>query len=89
MNVNHKLTETDIINLDVKSQLKQQIQIRKTKESGWMFDNIDSMKIRFYKTGEISGSNYALNPLRSNAILIIQNVDKCCFLRSILAQLQP
>ena len=34
------------------------------------------MKLRFYKTGEINGSSYVKNPLRSNAILKIKNNDK-------------
>ena len=37
----------------------------------------------------MSGSNYVKLPLRSNAILIIENNDKYCFLRSILAYLHP
>ena len=49
LNINHNLTETDIGNIDVKSQLEHQIQIQETAESGWIFDRIKSMKIRFYK----------------------------------------
>ena len=52
LNINNNLTETDINDVDVKSQLEHQIQIQETKESGWIFDKINSMKIRFYKTGE-------------------------------------
>ena len=48
LNTNHVLTETDINNIDVKSQLEHQIQIEETKKSEWMFDKIISMKIRFY-----------------------------------------
>ena len=55
LNINHNLTETDNNNIDVKSQLEHQIQIQETKESGWIFDKINSMKIRFYKTGEVNG----------------------------------
>ena len=50
LNINNNLTETDINNIDVKSQLEHQIQVQETKESGWIFDKINSMKIRFYKT---------------------------------------
>ena len=50
LGINNNLTETGIDNIDVKSQLEHQIQ--KTKESGWIFDKTNSMKIRFYKTGE-------------------------------------
>ena len=51
-NNNHKLTKTDIDNIDVKSQLEHQIQIQKTKESGEIFDEIILLEIGFYKTGE-------------------------------------
>ena len=47
------------------------------------------MKIRFYKTGEINGSNYVKVPLRSNAILIIKDDDKYCCIWSILASVHP
>ena len=45
LNINHNLTESDIDNIDVTSQLKHQIDIQETKESGWIFDTINSMKI--------------------------------------------
>ena len=86
---NYNLTESDIDNIDVRSQLEHQIQIKEMKESGWIFDKINSMKISFYKTTELNGSSYVKIPLRSNAILNIQNNDKYCFIWSILASLHP
>ena len=47
------------------------------------------MKIKFYKTGELNGSNYVKFPLRLNATLNIQNNDKFCFLWSLLVYLHP
>ena len=44
LNINNNLTESDIDNIDLKSQLEHQIQIQETKESGWIFDKINSMK---------------------------------------------
>ena len=38
LKINHNLTESDIDNIDVRSQLEHQIQIQETKESGWIFD---------------------------------------------------
>ena len=55
---NHNLTETDIKNIDVKSKLENQIQVQETKESGWIFDKNNSMKLRFYKIGELTDSSY-------------------------------
>ena len=55
------------------------------KDSGSRFDEINSMIIYLYKTGEMDGSNYDKNLLRSNAILNIENKDKYCFIWSILA----
>ena len=47
LNINNNLTETDINSIDVKPQLEHQKQVQETKESGWIFDKITSMKIRF------------------------------------------
>ena len=71
LNINNNLTETDINNIDVKSQLEHQIQVQETKESGWVFDKNNSRKIGFYKTGELDGSSYVKIPLRSNALINI------------------
>ena len=85
----NSLTESDIDNIDVRSQLEHQIQMQELKDSGWIFDKINSMKISFYKTTELNGTSYVKNPLRSNAILNVQNNDKYCFIWSILASLHP
>ena len=58
-------------------------------ENGWIFDKINSMKIRFCKKGVLNGSSYAKILLSSNAILNIENNDKYCFLSSVLACLHP
>ena len=89
LNNNNKLTENDIDKIDIISQLEHQIQIQENKESGWIFDKIDSMTKRFYKTGELNGSSYVKIPLRSNALINIKNNDKYCFFWSILAYLHP
>ena len=89
LNIKHNLTESDNDNIDVRSQLEHQIQIQEMKESEWIFDKINSMKISFYKTTELNGSSYVEIPLRSSAILKIQNNDKYCFIWSILASLHP
>ena len=85
MSITHNLKEPDIIHIDVESQLEHQ----ETKECGWIFDKINSMRIRFYKTVELNGSSYVKFPLRSNAFLNIENNDKYCFLWSTLAFLNP
>ena len=89
LNINNNLTESDIDNIDIKSQLEHQIQIQETKKSGWIFDKINAMKIRFYKTGELNVSSYVKIRLRSNALINFKNIDKYCFLWSILAYLHP
>ena len=80
LNINHNLTQTDIDKIDVKSPLEHQIQQQEMKDSGWRFDKINSMTIYFYKTNELNDSKYVKTPLRSNAILNIENNDKYCFL---------
>ena len=89
LNINHNLTQTDLDNIDIKSPLEHQIQQQEMKDSGWRFDKINSMTIYFYQTGIMNGSNYIKIPLRSSAILNIENNDKYCFLWSILASLHP
>ena len=69
------LTQTDIDNIDVKFPLEHQIQQQEMEDSGCRFNKISSMTISFYKTGELSGSNFNKIPLRSNAILNIENND--------------
>ena len=89
LSINHNLTESDIDYFDVRSQLKHQIDIQETKESGWIFDKINSMKIRFYKTVELNGSSYVKIPLTSNALINIKNNYKYCFIWSILVGPHP
>ena len=89
MNINHNLTESDLNKIDIIAPLEHQIQQQEMKDSGWRFDKIISMTVYFFKTGDINDSNYVKIPLRSNAILNIENNDKYCFLWSILAYLHP
>ena len=69
-------TASDINDIDIKSQLEHRIQNPETKESGWIIDKLNSMKKKFQKTGEINRSRYVKIPLRSNAILNIEKIDK-------------
>ena len=46
------------------------------KESGWKSQRIIAIGISFYKSGELNGSSYAENPIRSSAILNIIDDDK-------------
>ena len=89
LKINHILRETDINDIDIITPLEQQIQQQEMKDSGWRFDKIISMTVYFYKTVDIKGSIYVKIPLRSNAILNIENNDKYCFIWSILASLHP
>ena len=89
LKINNNLIESDIANIDIRSQLEHQIQMQELKDSGWIFDKINSMKTSFYKTTEMNGTSYVKNPLRTYAILNVQNIDKLCFIWSILARLHP
>ena len=62
LKTNHNLTESDIDNIDVRSQLYHQILVQETKKSGWIFDKIISMKISFYKTVELNDTSYVKIP---------------------------
>ena len=50
-------------------------------------DKKNPVTINFFETTQMNGSNYVKLPLRSSLILIIQNDDKYCFIRSILANI--
>ena len=89
LKINNNLTESDIVNIDIRSQLGKSNSNARIKKSGWIFDKINSMKISFYKTTELDGTSYVKIPLRSNAILNIQSNDEYCFIWSILASLHP
>ena len=89
LNIIQNLTESDIDNINITYPLDLQIQELQMRDSGWRFDKIISMTIYFYKTSEMNGSNYIKIPLRSNAILNVENNDKYCFVWSILASLYP
>ena len=89
LNVNQKLTESDICSFDVISPIENQFQKQETKNSGWIFDKNNSMKIYFYKTTELNSFGYVKTRLRSSAFLNNKNDDKFCFVWSILAKMQP
>ena len=76
LKINNNLTESDIADIDIRSQLEHQIQMQELKDSGWIFDKINSMKISFYKTTKMNGTSYVKIPLRTNAILNVQKNDK-------------
>ena len=85
LNMNYNITQSDIDNINITFPLERQIQKQEMKDSGWRFDKLYSMTIYFYETTEMNASNYIKMPLRSNAILNVENNDKYCFLWSILA----
>ena len=89
LNMNYNITQSDIDNISITFPLEHQIQKQEMKDSGWRFNKINSMTIYFYETNEMNGLNYVKIPLRTNAILNIENNDKYCFLWSILAWLHP
>ena len=89
LSITEKLTQSELDNINIQWKLGKNIQSAEMKESGWKFQRITSMKISFYKSGELNGSSYKNVPLRSSAFLSIKNDDKCCFIWSILAKLHP
>ena len=89
LEVNQSLTWNDIEKYDLEGKTNALIENLEMKDSGWRFCKIASMTIYFYKTVELNGSSYVKIPLRSAAILNIENNDKYCFLWSILAHLHP
>ena len=87
--MSHNSTKSDLDNIDVKSPSEHQIQQQEMKHSGWRSDKINSMIVYFYKTCKMNKRAYVNFPLRSNAVLNVENNDKFCFLWSKLASLHP
>ena len=83
------LTQSEIDNVNIQWDLEARKQNLEMRESGWVFQRVNSMTISYYNTGNMDGSSYVKIPLRSSAILNIKNDDKYCFLWSILAKLHP
>ena len=80
LKINRNLTESDLGKINTKWELEQQIQNQEIQDSGWRFREIINMNIHFYKTQELNATSYVKIPIRSNAILNIQNDDKYCFI---------
>ena len=89
LKVNKSLTWSDIEKYDLETKTNTLIENLQMKDSGWRFCKIATITKYFYKTDELNGSSYVKTPLRSSAILNIENDDKYCFLWSILAHLHP
>ena len=89
INMINNLTQSEIDNVNIQWDLESRIQNLETKESGWVFQRVNSMTISYYSIGNMDGSSYVKIPLRSSAIVNTKNDDKYCFLWSILAKLQP
>ena len=85
----NNLTQSEIYNVNIQWDLESRIQNLEMKESGWVFQTVNSMTISYYNTGNMDGSSYVKIPLRSSAILNFRNDNKYCFLWSILAKLHP
>ena len=89
VHVINNLTRLQLDDLDNMTDLENEIENRDMEGSGWNIQGINHLKIYFLKTNVINGSTYITFPLRTNAILNIQNVDTFCFLWSILANIHP
>ena len=89
LKMTNSLTQSEIDDVNVQWDLESRKQNLEMRESGWVFQRVNSMTISYYNTGNMDGSSYVKVPLRSSAILNIKNDDKYCFLWSILAKLHP
>ena len=85
----HILTRIQLNDIDIMTQLDNEIENRDMEGSGWNIQGINHLKIYFHKTNPINGMTYKKFPIRTNAILNIQNADTYCFLWSILANIHP
>ena len=85
----HILTRLQLNDIDIMTDLDNEIDNRDMDGSGWNVQGINHLKIYFHKTNPINGRTYIEFPIRTNVILNIQNNDSYCFLWCILACLHP
>ena len=83
------LTRIQLNDLDIMTDLDNEIENRDMDGSGWNIQGINHLKKYFHKTNPINGMTYVDFPIRTNAILNIQNNDTYCFLWCLLAFLHP
>ncbi len=83
------LTRRDLETVEFTSYLRRRIEEFEGRESGLIFNYIEKIHIKFYKTRSLSGGTYVRLPFESKSVLNIQNKDNKCFLWSILAKLHP
>ena len=83
------LTRLQLNDLDIMTDLDNEIENRDMEGSGWNVQGIVHLKIYFHKIHPINGMTYKKFPIRTNSILNIQNNDTYCFLWSILAAIHP
>ena len=60
--ITHNLTQSEIDNIKVQWTSENRIQSKEMKESGWNYQRINSMKKKFYKSGELKRSSYVKIP---------------------------
>ena len=82
-----KLTESGLDNSNTQWTLENRLQSIQIEESRENFQKINTMKISFYKSGELNGSSYVKIPRTTSAHLNVKNDDKFSSLWSVLAKL--
>ena len=83
------LTRLQLNDLDIMTDLGNEIENRDMEGSGWDIQGINRLKIYFHKTNIMNGMTYVKFPIRNNSVLNTQNTDTYCFLWSILANINP
>ena len=83
------LTRLQLNDMDIMSDLDNEIENRDMEGPGWNIQGIILLKIYFHKTNPINVMTYKKFPIRTNSILNIQNKDTYCFLWCILAYIHP
>ena len=89
INIIENLTRIQLNDLDIMTDLNYEIERRDMEGSGWNIQGINHLKIYFHKTNPINGQTYIEFPIRTNAVLNIQNNDSYCFLWCVLASIHP
>ena len=73
-------SESDIDNIDYRSQLERQTHNRQMKNSGRKFEKTNSITFCSFQFTELGGSIYRKNPVGNSAFLNNEKDHKFCFL---------
>ena len=69
LSMTHNLTQSELDKIIIQCTLEHRIQTIEMRESGWRFQRINTMRISFYKSGNLKCSSSVRVPLRVSVLI--------------------